>query len=122
MFDSIFIILACLLVKHWYVDFVDQTPEEIEQKGCYLKWEGVRHSIKHGLGTALVFWLLLDGWIDAVALGLVDFLIHYHIDWAKIQINKRWNYTIDKPEFWAWLGADQLAHGLTYLWLVWIVF
>jgi len=36
-----------------------------------------------------------------------------------MNINKRYGYTIEMTQFWAWLGADQLAHSLTYLFLVW---
>jgi hypothetical protein len=59
--------------------------------------------------------------IYAAAMGLLDFVLHYHIDWSKININKRWNYTIEDPKFWAWLGADQLAHQLTYILITYLV-
>ncbi len=121
MFDSIFILLALLFVKHWYIDFVNQSAEEVAGKGTYGNAHGVMHSIKHGLGTALVFWLFLSDPLMAIMLGVIDFALHYHIDWAKMNINRRWNYTIEQPQFWAWLGADQLAHSLTYLALVWMV-
>lgn len=122
MFDSIFILLAALFVKHWYIDFVIQTPQEVAEKGTYLKWHGIKHSLKHAVGTGLVFWLFADSVIlDCVFLGILDFLLHYHIDWTKININRKFNYTIDKPEFWYWLGADQLAHSFCYLFLVWMI-
>jgi hypothetical protein len=56
----------------------------------------------------------------SIIIGIIDFVFHYHIDWAKININKRYNYTPENPKFWVWLGADQLAHSLTYLMLVWL--
>ncbi len=121
MFDSIFILLALLFVKHWYIDFVNQSAEEVAGKGTYGNAHGVMHSIKHGLGTALVFWLFLSDPLMAIMLGVIDFALHYHIDWAKMNINRRWSYTIEQLQFWAWLGADQLAHSLTYLALVWMV-
>jgi hypothetical protein len=121
MFDSIFILLALLFVKHWYIDFVNQSMEEVNGKGIYGNAYGLMHSIKHGVATFVIFWLFLTNWPLAVIIGFVDFALHYHIDWAKININKRWNYTVENPKFWAWLGADQLAHSLTYLGLVWIV-
>ena len=121
MFDSIFILLGLLFVKHWYIDFVNQSSEEVEGKGHYGNAHGVMHSVKHGAATFLIFWLFLSVWPLAVVIGFIDFVLHYHIDWAKININKRFNYTVENPKFWAWLGADQLAHSLTYLALVWIV-
>ena len=121
MFDSIFILLALLFIKHWYIDFVNQSVEEVHGKGIYGNAYGVMHSIKHGVATFLIFWVFLTHWPLAIIVGAIDFILHYHIDWAKININKKYNYTPENPKFWAWLGADQLAHSLTYIGLVWIV-
>ena len=120
MFDSIFILLALLFVKHWYIDFVNQSMEEVTGKGIYGNAYGIMHSIKHGLGTFAVFWLFIGEIQFSLLIGFIDFVLHYHIDWLKININKRYNYTTENPKFWAWLGADQLAHSLTYLGLVWL--
>lgn len=122
MFDAIFIVLILLFVKHWYIDFVNQSADEVAWKGTYLKWPGIWHSIKHGAGTALVLWICGFGAVEFVILGILDFFIHYHIDWAKININRKNNYTPQDKQFWTWLGADQLAHSLTYLFIVWCLF
>lgn len=111
-------ILVLLFIKHWYVDFVNQTNEEVHWKGTYLDWRGVKHSLKHGAGTFLI--ISLVDFDLAFLLGSLDFILHYHIDWAKININKQHGYTPQDKEFWTWLGADQLAHSLTYLLIVWI--
>jgi hypothetical protein len=121
MFDSIFVVLALLFTKHWYIDFVNQSMEEVVGKGIYGNAHGVMHSLKHGIGTGLIMWLFISDPLMAIMLGFIDFVIHYHIDWLKININKRYNYTTENPKFWAWLGADQLAHSFTYLWLVWMI-
>ena len=121
MFDSIFILLALLFIKHWYIDFVNQSMEEVVGKGIYGNAHGVMHSIKHGVATFLIFWLFMGDWPISIVIGVIDFALHYHIDWAKININKKYNYTAENPKFWAWLGADQLAHQLTYIFLIWIV-
>jgi hypothetical protein len=120
MYNDLFILLALLFVKHWYIDFVDQSMEEVNSKGNYGEWFGIRHSLKQGIGTFLVFALTDISFMDAWLFGLIDFALHYHIDWAKININRAKNYTIEMPQFWAWLGADQLAHSITYLFLVWL--
>lgn len=121
MFSEIFQILILLQIKHWYIDFVNQTTEEVQCKGTYLDWRGIKHSLKHGLGTWFVFCIFIDP-VSAFILGFIDFMAHYHIDWAKMNINKKYNYTIEMPQFWAWLGADQLAHQITYIGLVWLLF
>lgn len=120
MFDSIFILLGLLFIKHWYIDFVNQSNEEVAGKGIYGNAHGLMHSIKHGVATFLVFLVFTMDWPYCVIMGVLDFAIHYHIDWAKMNINKRWHYTIEQKPFWIWLGADQLAHSLTYLGLVWL--
>ena len=117
MITLIFLVLILLQIKHWYIDFVNQTEEEVKWKGTYLDWRGVKHSLKQGMGTAIVFALFIPiPW--SLLIGAIDFLFHYHIDWAKININKKYNYTIENPKFWMWLGLDQLAHQITYLGLV----
>jgi hypothetical protein len=120
MFDSIFILLALLFIKHWYIDFVNQTNEEVAGKGIYGNAHGLMHSIKHGVATTAIFCAFTGDFTYSVIIGILDFVLHYHIDWAKMNINKRFKYTIEMPQFWAWLGADQLAHSLTYLALVWL--
>lgn len=120
MFDSIFIVLAALFVKHWYIDFVNQSMEEINGKGIYGNAYGIMHSLKHGIATFGIMWYFLSHWPLAIIIGFIDFVIHYHIDWAKQNINKHWNYTPENPKFWYWFGADQLAHTITYLLLVWM--
>ena len=111
MSTTLLIILILLQVKHWYIDFVNQTDEEVKHKGIYLSWKGMKHSLKHGLATFLIFFLIIP-FEGAVVLGFIDFVLHYHIDWMKMRFGNR---DITTKAFWAQLGADQLAHQLTYL-------
>lgn len=119
MVDSIFILLSLLFVKHWYVDFVNQTQAEIDNKGIYGGLDGLAHSAKQGLGT--IFVLLLVGIDPAVSVvwGAVDMIVHYHVDWIKMRFGNR---DIATKEFWTQLGLDQLAHALTYIGLVWLLY
>ena len=113
--EWILITLALLFIKHWYVDFVIQTDDEVRYKAVYAHPIGVRHSFKHGVGSVIVFvlaglepaWVLLLAGVDAVA--------HYHIDWVKMNYGNR---DIRTPQFWNHLGLDQLAHYICYLILV----
>ena len=121
MFDSVYLLLALLFVKHWYIDFVNQTPAEVAGKGTYGQIHGLMHSVKHGVVTSVIVFLFFYSVEAAIIIGFVDFILHYHIDWLKMNINKRYGYTVENPKFWVWLGADQLAHSLTYLFLVWML-
>lgn len=118
MFDSIFILFALLFIKHWYIDFVNQSDAEVKGKGIYGNWDGLGHSIKHGLATSVIFFLFLFDVQFALLLGFIDFVVHYHVDYCKMRFGNR---DITTKAFWAQLGLDQLAHYLTYLLLVWLL-
>ena len=113
--ELILVILILLEIKHFLADFVFQSDYQIQHKGTYGHWGGIQHSLYHSVGTAAIF-ALFTPWF--LILGLLDFLIHYHIDWAKMNINQWRSVTIKDREFWIWLGADQLAHQFTYIGLV----
>ena len=107
-------VLILLQIKHWYVDFVNQTDEEVQHKGIYLDWIGIKHSVKHGVSTFVILWVVL-GWVEidlAFALAAVDFLLHYHIDWFKMNYGNR---DIRTSQFWNHLGLDQMAHQIVYI-------
>jgi hypothetical protein len=105
-----FIILIALQLKHWYIDFVNQTNAEVVSKGHYGELTGILHSAKHGIGTGIIF-LFIDPYL-AASIGLLDFILHYHIDWTKRNFG---NQDIQNPKFWAHLGLDQMAHQLCYI-------
>ena len=108
-----FVMLALLLlqVKHWYVDFVMQTPEMVAGKGIYGNPTGVLHSAQHGLATFVILAFFTNPFLAAV-LALADFVTHYHIDWYKMNKGCR---DIQDPKFWNHLGLDQMAHQIVYL-------
>lgn len=112
-----FALLLLLFVKHWLADFVLQFDYMVEQKGFYGAAGGVHHSGIHAFLTVLCFTPFLSLPYSMV-LGAIDGIAHYHIDWLKMRINRIRQLNVTKNEFWVWLGADQLAHSLTYLALV----
>jgi hypothetical protein len=109
--DILLFILILLQIKHWYIDFVNQTDEEVAHKGIYLDWRGLKHSAKHGVASAAIFMLFLSI-PSAVVLGIIDFVMHYHIDWAKMNYGNR---DITNKQFWNHLGLDQMAHQIGYI-------
>ena len=100
------------------VDWCWQPPYEWKNKGTYGHLGGVQHAAKNAIGTALCF-------LPFVGLGLVivvmilDFIVHYHLDWAKMNINriKGWG-PLTHEEFWMLTGFDQFLHQITYVALV----
>ncbi len=116
-FSLAFVLLSLLFVKHWVADFVVQYDYMVEQKGIYGAAGGVHHSTIHALLTIMCFVPFIS-LPYSMLIGLIDGVAHYHIDWAKMKINALRKLNITKNEFWMWLGADQLAHSVTYLALV----
>lgn len=115
--ETVLIILVLLQVKHWYVDFLNQSNDEIAHKGIYWDWRGIKHSLKHGLATGLILMVFVPfEW--AYFLAAVDFFLHYHIDWFKSNYGNR---DISTKAFWNHLGLDQLAHQLVYILIAWIL-
>lgn len=117
-----FIPLLCLFTKHFICDFpLQATPWMYRNKGSYLHIGGIAHAGIHGLGTLLA----LAPFVGSLSLILAafDLLAHYHIDWAKMNISKRYDLQPNNSErFWILLGFDQLLHHLTYFAIVYYAF
>ena len=114
-------ILLALMTKHFICDYPLQTPYQFINKSIYGHPGGLLHVGIHAVGTviALSFFTSL---LAAAGLGLLDAFIHYHIDWAKNHVNRRFNL---KPSggagFWFTFGLDQYLHQLTYLLIAFIL-
>ena len=120
MLEAFVVTMILLQIKHWYIDFVDQDMEEVNHKGIYLHWLGVKHSLKQGLGTYICVAVVVGAayWPFALILAAIDFLIHYHVDWCKMNFGNR---DIQTPQFWNHLGLDQMAHQITYILLGYMI-
>lgn len=111
------ILIALLLFKHFLIDFVAQTDQMVREKGTYGADGGLVHAGQHALVT---FWIILIFAPHlAVPLALLDGLLHYHIDWAKMNLAK--GLTPADHKYWAWIGIDQLLHQLTYVGIVYVI-
>lgn len=127
---TIIVILLLLSLKHFVADALLQTPYQFMNKGQYGHWGGILHAAIHGIGTLLCFLPFGFGFVVCLALGVVDALIHYHIDWAKMNLGsaKYSKMTFDHEgkkalciydnKFFYWLIADQCLHFTTYILLV----
>lgn len=110
-------LFLALQVKHFLIDFPLQNKFQWSNKGTYGHPGGILHAGLHGIGT----YICLAWWSPyaAVILSLIDAIVHYHIDWAKMNLNSKFGWGPNTHEqFWWLLGADQLAHQLTYIWLI----
>ena len=117
--NEILLVVFLLFTKHFVLDFILQNQYQIQNKGTYGHPGGILHSGLHGIAT----WLCLI-WFTPLALWLafVDFVVHYHIDWAKMHLNRITGWTINQSPFWWLFGLDQYLHALTYIGLVYFTF
>jgi hypothetical protein len=103
-----------LFIKHLVIDFPLQGPYQYKNKGTYGHPGGLLHAGLHVIGTFVV---LICGapLVAALMLAMIDGIVHYHIDWSKVNINKKfgWGPTTHE-EFWYLVGLDQFLHLMTY--------
>lgn len=104
-------LLTLLFVKHWFVDFVLQNDAMVKSKVIYGSSQSLLHSLQHASFT-LALLLLATSPLIAIGLAIFDGLAHYHIDYIKSIYGEK---DINKHAFWSHLGADQLAHAITYI-------
>ena len=113
-------LLILLFTKHFIVDFPLQNKFQYSNKGTYGHPGGILHAVLHGLGTFFCFWV--TGTTSAAIYGLLDGLVHYHIDWSKMKLNQKLGLgPTTHEQFWWLLGADQYLHTLTYIALVYSI-
>lgn len=116
---DVLILITLLLFKHLVVDFPMQVPYHYKNKGTYGHMGGIQHASLHGMGTLFILMAYATP-ITAALLALADMVAHYHIDWAKMNLNKHFNWKPDNAEqFWWLIGLDQFLHQLTYLAITW---
>lgn len=105
------IVLSCaFIVKHFLADFPLQPPYQWMNKGKYGHPGGILHAGIHAAFTLVILW-----WFNMpLWLAGVDAVIHYHVDWLKMQFT----WKPDNKYFWWALGVDQMLHYLTYVGIV----
>jgi hypothetical protein len=110
-------ILFLLQLKHLVIDWILQPAWMWQNKGTYGHLGGVSHAGVNALGTAACIGFFNPSIFLTVL--VLDFLAHYHIDWAKMNINRLtgWGPTTH-PQFWWLTGFDQFLHQVTYLGLL----
>jgi len=115
---AIFLALFLFFTKHMIADFYLQTPYQYKNKGKYLHPGGLLHSGIHILGSAPIIWYFLPNLDIFYALLTGEFLIHYHVDWIKEQVTKKYQWSPQQTQFWIAIGTDQFFHYMTYLIMV----
>jgi uncharacterized protein DUF3307 len=113
--------LLALQFKHFLCDFVLQTEYQVRTKGLYGHFGGFLHSGLHIIGTIPALYILGASLKVGALILLVEFVIHYHTDWSKVQIDKRYQWETTDQRYWILFGTDQLIHQVTYLGIVYVM-
>jgi hypothetical protein len=108
-------VFLVLIIKHFVCDYPLQTPYMLKNKGTYGHPGGIIHSAIHALATTTAFLVITPTLAVGIAIIAGEFVLHYHIDWTKENVIRRMGWTAKDGKFWLALGADQLAHQLTYV-------
>ena len=114
-------LLTGFTLKHLIADYYLQFSWMIKHKGNYGAWKGMVHSEFHGFLTFALLWWFGFGFFWSVAMGLLDAVIHYHIDWTKSNIWKKNKYGPNDQAYWMIHGTDQFLHMMTYVLIIWIL-
>jgi hypothetical protein len=112
-----FNILFWLMTKHIVADYYMQYPWMFKYKGKYGHPGGVAHAGLHGLFTLIIL-LNFTSPLVAFLLSFIDFVLHYHIDYAKNKAWDKYNVLPSEQKYWVIHGTDQFAHGMTYFLIV----
>jgi hypothetical protein len=116
MTSTVFVLLALFGIKHFVADYLMQFDYMLREKGIYGATGGVHHSLVHASWTFLILVFFCDSADVIIALSFADFVLHYHIDWFKQQLNR--SLTSSDRMFWVWMGLDQALHYLTYIGII----
>jgi hypothetical protein len=119
--DLLFLLLL-LQIKHCYADFVMQTYIQTVKKGVWLDPTGISHTTDHMICT-LIAMLIFSAFVPVsafaiIAVTLIEGVVHYLVDYSKVKYGSKDN---TEPIFWTQFGLDQLAHQVTYIWMIWFL-
>lgn len=76
---------------------------------------GILHAAIHVVGSLIVLAVMAVPAEYIVRLLIFEGFVHYHIDWIKDNVGKRYNLTPENRSFWVLTGLDQYMHQLTYV-------
>jgi len=115
-FDTILVLMFWFTTKHFVADFLLQPAFMHQNKGTYGHVGGIAHAVVHVWMTTIILMFLGTNPVLFVSIIAAEFVVHYHIDWAKMNINKKMGWGANThAEFWYLTGFDQYLHALTYI-------
>ena len=114
-------LLTGFTLKHLIADYYLQYSWMIKDKGTYNAIGGIAHSGLHAIFTFTLLYLFGFGYFWSFPMAVLDYLLHYHIDYTKSNIWKRNKYGPNDQMYWVIHGTDQFLHMMTYILIIWIL-
>ena len=105
-------------LKHLIADYYTQYSWMIKDKGIYGAWGGIAHAGWHGILTFFVLEIFGLPFILSFLFGILDSVLHYHIDYVKSNFWKSKNLGPSDQMYWAVHGTDQFLHIMTYVLII----
>ena len=106
-------LLFMLIIKHALADLVLQSRLTSGDKSNLKSWKGYIHAGDHGLLTFVVF-LFFTSFENSVIIGMLDYVLHFLIDYIKTILVRRFGVVQNTRTFWIVQGVDQIAHYSCY--------
>ena len=100
-----------LTLKHTICDLAVQRLFP-SNKTIYFSKDAHIHYFHHGIGTFLAG--LMFNVPFAFVIGIIDYILHWHIDYTKSIIRHKYSWTITDDEYWVLQTFDQALHFATY--------
>ena len=107
--------LFLLLIKHSICDLALQSrfTNKPGDKKNLTDLKGYLHAGDHAIGTFVVA-LLFVGLLPALSIALLDFVLHFIIDYTKRRFTVAKRITPKNPKFWQIQAVDQILHYCCY--------
>ena len=104
-------IFLVLIIKHFVVDIGIQQYIGPSPKHNY--FSGHLHYFHHGVGAFLATMFVVPLQY-AMLIGVLDYIAHWHIDWAKHHLNRELKAQVRTERWWWTMVLDQILHVLFY--------
>lgn len=119
LIEKVLILLVLLEIKHMLADYFLQTQRMLSGRSEYLHFGRAQHAAVHAVGSIIAFALIGTGWLFILLIVLAEWVVHFHLDWAKARYSDIHSLNPTQAAFWRAAGVDQAMHQLTYIVMVW---
>ncbi len=119
MISTLLVLILLLQIKHMFADFYLQTGKMLAGRGEYLHWGRAQHAGVHAIGSLIALVLVGTPFWPLLVLIVVEWIIHFHIDYWKGSYSDKKQLAPDQAAFWRAFGFDQFLHQLTYVAMIW---